>query len=503
MARWILIAVVFCFAGALCAQPPIPPDTPPPVTPKDPPVQPAPPQPVEPDPYVLEKTIDERLARALDELTPLRSRKQLFVEFGGGINIKYRQTQKNDLRDIPDGGHRAPSGFGLDSAWLSVGVNYSDLVEAQLELRYNGNYSLYNQDILEIPRAWVCYNRPISQFNFFAAEYFTDNFLVGMEGHFYRQPHGGETMALGHRAFYEDEILQARYTIRFMKNFYAIAALTDGNLLGRTQVDESNNYPLLADDITRYFRGLDNPREIDRFLAIEFGGGLIFDFNATSFLNSTAPFIPERVVSQNTNFAHLQVFCSIDRLSKNELALIEGMQRLPFRGGTPGNPIGETRRQKVRYGANVDFAVRLAEGDLYLQAHFIHAEDGRFVRNAYGVEVRYTVPLPRIPFFLRITPMFRFSELLTNNNDNPLDETDPLGKPFRVSSGSVSGFTLADAAGFSADRREIMLGISFAVARNVSFSFEMVLNDENFKQTRSIARDVPNTLYLLRLIAEF
>jgi hypothetical protein len=99
--------------------------------------------------------------------------------------------------------------------------------------------------------------------------------------------------------------------------------------------------------------------------------------------------------------------------------------------------------------------------------------------------------------------MFRYSELVTNNNRNPLDEQDPFGGPFRVSSGNVPGFSLADAAGFAADRREYMIGVNFSLARNVILGFEVVFNEEDFKQERGIASDVPNTLYLLRLAASF
>jgi hypothetical protein len=49
--------------------------------------------------------------------------------------------------------------------------------------------------------------------------------------------------------------------------------------------------------------------------------------------------------------------------------------------------------------------------------------------------------------------MFRYSELITNNSDNPLDATNPFDNPLRVSSGAVPGFSLADAAGFAANRR--------------------------------------------------
>src|SRR5690606_21408609 len=153
---------------------------------------------------------------------------------------------------------------------------------------------------------------------------------------------------------------------------------------------------------------------------------------------------------------------------------------------------GRIRRTKWRMGLNVDFAFRLAGSDLFVQAHYVHAEDGRFVRDAWGVDVRYTFELPRIPFVLRITPMFRYSELVTNNSDNPLDDPDPFAGPLRVSSGAVPGFSLADAAGFAANRREFMIGVNLTLARNVILGFEVVINEEDFKQTRNVPNDIPN-----------
>ena len=58
-------------------------------------------------------------------------------------------------------------------------------------------------------------------------------------------------------------------------------------------------------------------------------------------------------------------------------------------------------------------------------------------------------------------------------------------------------------AGFAADRHELMLGVNLTLARNVTLGFEVVFNEEDFHQTRSISSDVPNILYMLRLIAEF
>lgn len=504
-AIWLL---VLCLATPLWAQPPIP-DGPPDPTPKEQPKEPPPEKPPadeplpESDPAAIQTIVEDEVRRRIEELMPLRSRKQLFVEFGGGLCVKYRQAQKNDLNGIQDGGHRAPVGFGIDRAWLGVYAGYSDLVEATLEMRFNGNYSLLNEEIFELQRAFVTYNQPLSQFNIFGQGYFNDNFLFGLDGHFYRQSRTSESMALGQRAFHADEVIQARYTARFFRSLYVVGALSDGTLNGRGFVDESRNYPILADDRTRYWRGLGDGNEVERYLQVDFGAGYIIDFNATSFLNSSAPFSPERATGQNTNFIHLQGWGSIDRLSRNELALIEGLQRLPFKGGTPANPGGHIRRAKWRVGANFDFSIRVGDGDLVVQAHYIHAEDGRFVRDAWGVEARYTFVLPRIPFFLRITPMFRYSELVTNNNENPLDVNDPLGHPRRVSSGGVAGFSLADGAGFAADRRELMLGVNLTLARNVTLGFEVIFNEEDFHQVRSISSDVPNMLYMLRLLAEF
>jgi hypothetical protein len=80
---------------------------------------------------------------------------------------------------------------------------------------------------------------------------------------------------------------------------------------------------------------------------------------------------------------------------------------------------------------------------------------------------------------------------------------NPFGHAGRVSSGFVPGFTLADGAGFAADRHELMLGVNLTLARNVTLGFEVIFNEEDFHQTRSISSDVPNMLYMLRLIAEF
>ncbi|MCC6149757.1 MAG: hypothetical protein IT461_05865 [Planctomycetes bacterium] len=505
--RLIATLMLCLIAAPLWAQPPA--EEPPKEPPKDPPKEQPLPPPDEPlpepgmDPAEFDERIREAIERRLEEIQPLRSRKQLFVEFGGGLCVKYRQAQKNDLNGIPDGGFRAPVGFGIDRAWLGVYAGYSDLVEATVELRFNGNYSLLDEELFEFQRAFIVYNQPLSQFNVFGQGIFNDNVLFGLDGRFYRQARESETMALGQRAFTQDEVIQARYTARFARSFYAIAALSDGNLLGKAHVDDSQNYPLLADDRTRYWRGLGDANEINRYIQFEFGGGFIFDFNTTSFLNSPAPFSPERATAQNTNYVNVLLWGSIDRLSRNELLLVEGLQRVPFKGGTVSNPGGRIRRAKWRVGANADFSIRIGDGDLVVAGHFIHAEDGRLVRNAWGVEARYTFVLPRIPFFLRITPMVRISELTTNNSDNPLDVNNPYAHPGRISNGAVPGFSLADGAGFAADRHELMLGVNLTLARNVTLGFEVIFNEEDFHQTRSIASDVPNMLYMLRLIAEF
>jgi hypothetical protein len=449
----------------------------------------------------IEEEVDQAVRRRFEDFAPLRSRRELFLEFSGGLTVKYRQAQKAAEGDQPDGGHRAPSGIALDRAWLSVFAGYSDVVESELQLRFNGDYTLLDEEIIEVTRGVVVYNRPIGQF--VPGGDYADSFLFGVDGHFWRQSRASETMALGQRAFHEDEVAQFRYTARILQNLYVVGALSDGTLLGRGQVDDSNNYPLLQDDKTRYIRGLGDTREVSRYLQVEFGAGFIFDFNTSSFLGSTAHFSPEAWTATNTNFVNVMVWGSIDQLSVNEVSLIEGMQKIPFFGGTQSNPGEHIRRAKWRMGANLDFAIRIAGGDLFTQGHFIHAEDGRFVRSAWGAEVRYTFELPRIPFFLRITPMFRYSELVTNNHDNPLDVTDPFAHPLRVSSGAVAGFTLADAAGFAANRREFMLGVNFTLARNVTLGFEVIFNDEDFNQTRNVANDIANTFYMLRIAAEF
>jgi len=445
--------------------------------------------------------VDDAVRRRFEDFSPLRSRRELFLEFSGGLMLKYRQAQHSPRSGQPSGGARAPAGIALSRAWLTVTAGYSDVVESELTIRYNGDYTLLDQEIIEVPRAVIIYNRPFSQF--VPPGLFADSFLLGVDGHFWRQSRGAETMALGQRAFHRDEVAQFRYTLRVLENLYMIGAFSNGTLLGKGQVDDSNNYPILADDKTRYIRGLGDTSEVGRFIQIEFGAGFIFDFNALSFLRSDAHFSPEHATASNTNYFNVLAWGSVGRLSRNETALIEGMQRIPYRGGTPDEPGGHIRRSKWRMGANIDFALRLAGNDLFVHAHYVHAEDGRLVRDAWGVEVRYTFDLPRIPFFLRITPLFRYSELITNNNRNPLDDTDPFSHPLRVSSGGVPGFTLADAAGFAANRREFMLGVNLSIARNVVVGFEIVFNDENFRQTRRISKDVPNTFYLLRIGAEF
>lgn len=449
----------------------------------------------------IEDRVDQAVRRRFEDFAPIRSRRQLFVEFSGGLMIKYRQAQKSPKGDQPDGGQRAPSGIALDRAWFSIFAGYSDIVESELQIRFNGDYTLLNEEIIEVPRGVIVYNRPFSQFA--PPGIFADSFLFGIDGHFWRQGRASETMALGQRAFHQDEVAQFRYTVRIMENFYIIGALSDGTLLGKGQVDDSNNYPILQDDKTRYIRGLGDTREVSRYLQVEFGGGFIFDFNTNSFLSSTSHFSPEQWTTENTNYLNVLAWGSIDRLSYNEISLIEGMQRQPFFGGSQDTPGKRIRKAKWRTGANVDFGFRLGGGDMFVQGHFIHAEDGRFVRNAWGVETRYTFELPRIPFFLRITPMFRYSEMVTNNNDNPLDVTDPFAGPLRVSSGAVAGYSLADAAGFAANRREFMLGVNFTLARNVTLGFEIVFNEEDFNQTRNVPNDIPNTFYVLRIAAEF
>lgn len=509
--RLALLLVCLLAAAPLCAQPPLP---------TDPPPADEAPQAGGLSRDEIERIIEDRLAeqregyeqyldekvdqavrRRFEDFAPIRSRRELFIEFSGGLTVKYRQAQKASEGDQPDGGRRAPTGINLGEAWLSIFAGYSDVVESEFTIRYNGDYTLLDEEIIEIPRGVIVYNRPLGQF--VPAGIFADSFLFGIDAHFWRQSRASATMALGQRAFHQDEVAQIRYTARIMENFYVVGALSDGTLLGRGQVDDSNNYPLLQDDKTRYIRGLGDTREVSRYLQLEFGGGFIFDFNTTSFLAGSAHFDPGRWTGQNTNYFNVLAWGSIDRLSYNEISLVEGMQRQPFFGGTQEDPGKRIRKGKWRMGANLDFALRIGGGDLFLQGHFIHAEDGRFVRNAWGVDVRYTFELPRIPFFLRITPMFRYSELVTNNNDNPLDVTDPFGGPLRVSSGAVAGFSLADAAGFAANRREFMIGVNFTLARNVTLGFEIVFNEEDFNQVRAVPNDIPNTFYMLRIAAEF
>ena len=503
MRLWTFILVLACSA-ALGAQPPVDQSPvekdPPPPTPEPPPAQPAGPSLIELQ-GIIEQEVDAAVRRRMDEFAPLRSRRQLFVEFAGGVMTKYRQAQKSSSGDQPDGGRRAPTGFSVSRVWLGVFAAYSDIVESEVELSYNGDYSLLDEDILDIPRAVIVYNRPFSQF--LPGAVFRDSFLFGMDGHFWRQARASETMALGQRAFHQDEVAQIRYTARFSDSFYLVGAFSDGSILGFGQVDDSNNYPILQDDKTRYLRGLGDKREISRYLQVELGAGLIFDFNTNSFLRSSAHFSPQAWTLQNTNYFNVLAWYSVDRLSYHEVSLVEGLMRVPFKGGTQDDPGGYITRRKWRLGANLDFAFRIAGGDLVTQGHFVHAEDGRFVRDAWGVEVRYTFELPRIPYFLRLTPMFRYSELVTNNADNPLDITNPFPHPLRVSSGAVPPFSLADGAGFAANRREFMLGINLTLARNVILGFEIVFNEEDFKQQRRVPGDVPNTFYLLRIGAEF
>lgn len=511
--RLILILALCLAAGGLVAQPPVPgngsgDDNGEAETPSDPPtgmsaedVRALLDEEREGYRQYLEEEVDQAVKRRFEDFSPIRSRRELYIELSGGLMVKYRQAQKRSTGAQPDGGRRAPSGIALDRAWFTLFAGYSDVVESELTIEYNGDYTLLDEEIIEIPRGRIVYNRPFSQF--VPGDVFHDSFLFGIDGHFWRQTRGGETMALGHRAFHEDEVAQFRYTMRIMKNLYLIGALSDGTLLGRGQVDDSNNYPILADDKTRYIRGLGDTREVSRFVQLEFGGGFIFDFNTNSFLDSRAPFSPEAWTAANTNYFNILAWGSVDRLSHNEIALIEGMQRQPFFGGTQEDPGGHVRKSKWRMGVNADFAFRLGGGDLFAHAHYIHGEDGRFVRDAWGVEVRYTFDLPRIPFFFRVTPVFRYSELVTNNDDNPLDETDPFGGPLRVSSGAVPGFSLADAAGFAANRREFLIGVNFTLARNVTLGFEIVFNEEDFKQTRNVPSDIPNTFYMLRIGAKF
>ncbi|MCF6228005.1 MAG: hypothetical protein L3J82_04950 [Planctomycetes bacterium] len=445
--------------------------------------------------------VDSEVRRQFEHFQPIRSRRELFVELAGGINIKYRQAEHEPRGDQASDGHRPPNGINLTDAWLTVFAGYSDVVSSELTIRYNGDYRLRDEEIIEIPRAMIVYNRPLSQFA--PPGWASDSLLIGVDSPFWQQATVGETMALGQRAFHEDPRAQIRYTLRILNYAYLITAISDGTLLAGTGVDDSQNYPILQDDSTRYTRGLGDDDEISRFLEFQGGLGFIYDFNSTSFLKRTTHFSPADVTANNTNFINALAWFSVDRLSENELKLIEGLMRFPFKGGTASDPGGEIRRSKWRAGVNVDFGMRVAGGDLFLRTHYIHAEVGRFVRNAFGIEASYTIELPRIPFFMRVTPIFRFSQLNTNNDENPLDVTDPLANPLRVSSGGVSGFTLSDASGFAANRSEIMIGLNLTMARNVIVGFEIVFNSEDFKPTRSVPRDTANSFYLLRITAKF
>ncbi|MHC4841254.1 MAG: hypothetical protein ACYTDT_09920 [Planctomycetota bacterium] len=450
---------------------------------------------------MLQEQVDAEVRRQFEHFQPLRSRRELFIELAGGLDIKYRQAELEPRGDQASDGHRPPNGINLTGAWLTVYAGYSDVVSSELTIRYNGDYVLRDEEIIEVPRAMIVYNRPFSQFA--PPGWVHDSLLFGVESPFWQQATAGSTMALGHRAFHQDPRPQARYTMRMANYVYLIAAVSDGTLLSGTGVDDSENYPLLQDDSTRYIRGLGDDDEISRYLEFQAGAGFIYDFNSNSFLKRTEHFSPANVTARNINFINVLGWFSIDRLSANELDLIEGMMRFPFKGGTASNHGGEIRRAKWRTGANVDFAMRVAGGDLFVRGHYIHAEDGRLVRNAFGIEASYTIELPRIPFFMRVTPMFRFSQLSTNNGENPLDVTDPLADPLRVSSGGVSGFTLSDASGFAANRSEIMVGVNLTMARNVIIGFEIVFNSEDFKPTRSVPRDIANSYYLLRFSARF
>lgn len=448
-----------------------------------------------------QEQVESAVRQQFENFQPIRARRELFVELAGGLNIKYRQAELEPRGEQASDGHRPPNGINLSEAWLTVFAGYSDVVFSELTVRYNGDYRLRDEEIIEVPRAMVVYNRPLSQFA--PPGWLHDSLLIGVDSAFWQQATVGESMALGHRAFHQDPRVQMRYTIRMADYGYLIAAVSDGTLLSGTGVDDSQNYPILQDDSTRYVRGLSDNSEISKYLEFEAGVGFIYDFNATSFLKQKNHFSPTEVTADNINFINVLGWYSVDQLSANELALVEGMMRSPFKGGTSGYPGGEIRRSKWRAGANIDFAMRIAGGDLFVRGHYVHAEDGRLVRDAFGIEASYTIELPRIPLFMRLTPIFRFSQLTTNNNDNPLDRTNPFAGALRVSSGGVSGFTLSDAAGFAANRSEIMIGINLTMARNVIVGFEIVFNSENFKQTRSVPNDIANTYYLLRVTAKF
>jgi hypothetical protein len=179
----------------------------------------------------LDEEVDQAVRRRFEDFAPIRSRRELFIEFSGGLTVKYRQAQKSAEGDQPDGGHRAPTGIALDDAWFSIFAGYSDVVESELQFRYNGDYTLLDEEIIEIPRGVIIYNRPFGQF--VPGGDYADSFLFGIDGHFWRQSRASETMALGQRAFHEDEVAQIRYTARILQNFYVIGALSDGTLLGR------------------------------------------------------------------------------------------------------------------------------------------------------------------------------------------------------------------------------------------------------------------------------
>lgn len=143
------LLVLVLIASGLAAQPPV--DGPGP-GPKDPPL--APPQPAGPSAAeiqgMIEEEVDIALRKRLDEFAPLRSRRQLFIEFSGGVMTKYRQAQKSSSGDQPDGGRRAPNGIALGRAWISIFAAYSDIVESELELRFNGDYTLLDR------KSWRC-----------------------------------------------------------------------------------------------------------------------------------------------------------------------------------------------------------------------------------------------------------------------------------------------------------------------------------------------------------
>ncbi len=443
---------------------------------------------------LVEELVDERLDELYQEKQAqeqekglLYSKRGLDLRLGGGLEVEWKQAERNSRPGTPASPHSVPYGLDLDKAAISLEGSYYErnsdwsLIDFKIEAEFNEKGA-------KIDEAYLIFNRPFTRtnvplFGSFLREETTDNLLIGLENVFWKNDLGriSESYSLLENALARDERLMAQYTFTFFDAFYAILGVSNGSTLAVSgQVDESDNFMILEDDREAHFDSLDDRDAISRSMEVQGGAGFFFswDEDRGEIINPEKPFRPHELAMQK-NLFHLQTWWSFDRLSTNERNLLLK--------GTEGSLDGGA---KWRFGVNTDFALEVdsrGHHTFFARYEFAHARDGDFHRTFWTLEASFAINLEgqSFPGIDGIQPFLRFSEVDTN-------------RPGPVVTSTVSADDL-EGAQIAADRRQINAGALFKLHRNVSFIFEYSWNQEDFENFASDFSGVDNDLYLLQL----